>query len=51
MFIQPGYLNKEMTGIEKERQERIKQNLRELEAAGVDVTAMKAMAMSLYGPK
>ncbi|XP_058181031.1 uncharacterized protein LOC131299474 isoform X2 [Rhododendron vialii] len=51
MFIQLGYLNKEMTGIEKDRQERIKQNLREIEAAGLDITAMKAMTMSLYGPK
>lgn len=51
MFVPPGFLNKKLTGIEKERQETIKQNLIQLEAAGIKPDAMKAMAMALYGSK
>ncbi|KAI8567400.1 hypothetical protein RHMOL_Rhmol02G0119000 [Rhododendron molle] len=40
-----------LTEIEKERQETIKHNLKELEAVGIDPARLKSMAMSLFGSK
>ncbi|KAF7132443.1 hypothetical protein RHSIM_Rhsim09G0079100 [Rhododendron simsii] len=40
-----------LTEIEKERQETIKRNLKELEAVGIDPARLKSMAMSLSGSK
>ncbi|KAF7123195.1 hypothetical protein RHSIM_Rhsim12G0114600 [Rhododendron simsii] len=40
-----------LTEIEKERQETIKHNLKELEAVGIDPARLKSMAMSLSGSK
>ncbi|GAB2288677.1 hypothetical protein Dimus_038015 [Dionaea muscipula] len=51
-YISPEYLSRKvMTDIEKERQETIRKNLVELDAAGIDYSTMKSMAAKLFGPK
>lgn len=46
MFVKPGYLSKQMTDIEKERQKTIEENHQKMKAVG-----LQEMADKLFGSK